>query len=67
MSQALHFHIEEEENGWTEAQPYYISIAINAGNEIRDSTNLSGTVYLFLKFLKLLFKNVKNNERKKIQ
>ena len=57
MSQALHFHIEEEGNGWTEAQPYYISIAINVGNEIRDSTNLSGTVYL--KFLRLLFENVK--------
>ena len=64
MSQALHFHIEEEENCWTEARPYYISIAINAGNEIRDSTNATGAVYL--KFLKALFENVKKNvERKK--
>ena len=56
MSQALHFHIGEEENDGTEV-PYYISIAMNFGNEIRDSTDLSGTVYL--KFLKFLFENVK--------
>ena len=62
MSQALHFHIEEEGNGWTEAQPYYISIAINAGNEIRDSTNATGAVYL--KFLKALFENVKKQATK---
>ena len=58
VSQALHFHIGEEENDGTEVQrPYYISIAMNVGNEIRYSTNSPGTVYL--KFLKPLFENVK--------
>ena len=58
MSQALHFHVGEEENDGTEVQkPYYISIAMNVGNEIRYSTNSPGTLHL--KFLKPLFENVK--------
>ena len=53
VSQALHFHIGVEENDGTEGQkPYYISIVMNVGNEIRHSTNSPGTVYL--KFLKPL-------------
>jgi hypothetical protein len=41
----LHFHIGEEENDVTEVEkPYYISIVMNLGNEIRDSTNSPGTV-----------------------